>query len=48
MSRADAACQGVEDLRDRLSVYEPGGVTIEVGKLAVKLGLDSEKPARRG
>ncbi|BBZ48830.1 type II toxin-antitoxin system Phd/YefM family antitoxin [Mycobacterium heidelbergense] len=37
--RYDAMLEEIEDLRDRLSVHERTGVTVEAGKLWAELGL---------
>jgi antitoxin StbD len=38
--RYDAIIEDIEDLRDRLSVYEREGLTIGLDKLKAELGLD--------
>lgn len=38
--RDEALLEELEDLRDRLSVHERTGVTIEAGKLMAELGLE--------
>ena len=38
--RMDSLLEEMEDLRDRLSVYERDGVTIGVDKLAAELGIE--------
>jgi PHD/YefM family antitoxin component YafN of YafNO toxin-antitoxin module len=37
--RHEVMLEEIEDMRDRLSVYERTGVTIEASKLWVELGL---------
>jgi antitoxin StbD len=41
--RHEAMLEEMEDLRDRLSVYERTGVTIDADKLWAELGLEADK-----
>lgn len=42
VQRHEAMLEEMEDLRDRLSVYERTGVTIDADKLWAELGLEAE------
>ena len=37
--RHEALIEEIEDLKDRLSVYEAEGLTMELGKVRAELGL---------
>lgn len=39
--RFDALLEELEDLKDRVSVHERGGVTVSADKLAAELGLNA-------